>query len=79
MATDSQSLAGEPTDQEIGELLSGVVFPLNKDALVDAARDRGVNNDVIAALDGLPEQDYLNAAMVVQFIGSAGGGALGAS
>jgi hypothetical protein len=53
--------------------LRRVTYPANKDALVYAAREAGVNNHVITVFDGLPEQDYKDANAVEQLLGSNGG------
>jgi coproporphyrinogen III oxidase-like Fe-S oxidoreductase len=66
-------LNDEPIDDEIAQVLRRVQYPANKDALVDAARNAGVSNDVITLLDGLPEQDYTDADSVEQLLGSNGG------
>jgi hypothetical protein len=66
-------LNDEPIDDEIAQVLRRVAYPANKDALVDAARDAGVSNDVITLFDGLPEQDYTDANSVEQLLGSNGG------
>jgi hypothetical protein len=67
------ALNDEPIDDEIAQVLRLVKYPANKDALVDAARDAGVSNDVITLFDGLPEQDYADADSVEQLLGSNGG------
>ncbi|WP_250508948.1 DUF2795 domain-containing protein [Caballeronia sp. GACF4] len=69
----TQSLNDEPIDDEIAEVLRYATFPANKDTLVNAAREAGVSNDVIAVFDGLPEQDYKDANSVEQLLGSNGG------
>ena len=70
------ALNDEPIDDEIAQVLRLVKYPANKDALVDAARDAGVSNDVITLLDGLPEQDYTDADSVEQLLGSNGASGL---
>jgi hypothetical protein len=66
-------LNDEPIDDEIAAVLNAVPYPANKDAIVDAAREAGVSNDVINLFDGLPEQDYKDADSVEQLLGSYGG------
>ena len=70
------ALNDEPIDDEIAQVLRLVKYPANKDALVDAARDAGVSNDVITLFDGLPEQDYTDADSVEQLLGSNGASGL---
>lgn len=64
------ALNDEPIDDEIAQVLRTVRYPANKDAIVDAARNAGVSNDVITLFDGLPEQDYADANSVEQLLGS---------
>ncbi|MDR5878154.1 DUF2795 domain-containing protein [Caballeronia sp. LZ032] len=74
--TDTHSkdaLNDEPIDDEIAHVLRLVKYPANKDAIVDAAREAGVSNDVVTLFDGLPEQDYADADSVEQLLGSNGG------
>ncbi|MDR5813580.1 DUF2795 domain-containing protein [Caballeronia sp. LZ033] len=74
--TDTHSkhaLNDEPIDDEIAQVLRLVKYPANKDAIVDAAREAGVSNDVVTLFDGLPEQDYADADSVEQLLGSNGG------
>jgi hypothetical protein len=66
-------LNDEPIDDEIAAVLNAVLYPANKDAIVDAAREAGVSNDVINLFDGLPEQDYKDADSVEKLLGSYGG------
>ncbi|WP_244815928.1 DUF2795 domain-containing protein [Caballeronia sp. Lep1P3] len=70
---ENHALNEEPIDDEIAQVLRAAKFPANKDALVDAAREAGVSNDVITVFDGLPEQDYADADAVEQLLGSNGG------
>jgi hypothetical protein len=60
----------EPIDQQLADVLRGVSWPTNKDSLVDAAREAGASNEVLAMLDGMPEQDYVDVASVTRLIGS---------
>jgi hypothetical protein len=65
----TSSIPGESIDLQISDVLSEVRFPANKDNLVDAAREAGASNEVIAMLDGLPEQDYVDIGSVTRLIG----------
>ncbi|MGG1943567.1 DUF2795 domain-containing protein [Trinickia sp. NRRL B-1857] len=64
-------------DLQIADVLGAVRYPANKDRLVDAARDAGASNELLAILDGLPEQDYAGVDDVTQLIGSNYGPGLG--
>lgn len=68
----------EPIDLQFADVLRDVHWPANKDELVDAARTAGASNEVLAILDGLPEQDYHDAASVTRLIGSNYSPGLGA-
>ncbi|SAL83882.1 hypothetical protein AWB67_06531 [Caballeronia terrestris] len=71
--TQKNALNDEPINDEIAQVLRAVAYPANKDAIVDAAREAGVSNDVITVFDALPEQDYADADAVEQLLGSNGG------
>ncbi|MFD1556296.1 DUF2795 domain-containing protein [Paraburkholderia silviterrae] len=60
----------EPIDLQFSDVLREVRWPANKDELVEAARAAGASNEVLAILDGLPEQDYCDVASVTRLIGS---------
>ena len=49
--------------------LSTVQFPANKDHVIEAARASGVSNEIVSALDGIPERDYANADAVLHALG----------
>ncbi|WP_321855456.1 DUF2795 domain-containing protein [Paraburkholderia tropica] len=63
-------LPEEPIDLQFTDVLREVRWPANKDDLVDAARAAGASNEVLAILDGMPEQDYRDVAAVTALIGS---------
>ncbi|MDR3097563.1 MAG: DUF2795 domain-containing protein [Paraburkholderia sp.] len=67
----------EPIDLQFADVLREVRWPVNKDELVEAARAAGASNEVLAILDGLPEQDYRDVASVTRLIGSNYGPGLG--
>jgi hypothetical protein len=43
---------------QIQKYLSGVDYPVTKEQLLEKARDNGAGEDVLAALEKLPERDY---------------------
>jgi len=67
----------EPIDLQFADVLSEVQWPANKDDIVDAARTAGASNEVLAILDGLPEQDYRDVSSVTRLIGSNFGPGIG--
>jgi uncharacterized protein DUF2795 len=66
----SRDVPRESIDLQIADVLHAATYPANKDALVDTAREAGASNEVLAMLDGLPEQDYADIAAVTKLIGS---------
>ncbi|MBC8749389.1 MULTISPECIES: DUF2795 domain-containing protein [Paraburkholderia] len=73
----ASDIPGESIDLQITDLLAELEFPTNKDALVDAAREAGASNEVLAMLDGMPEQDYVDIESVTRLIGGNYGPGLG--
>ena len=71
------AIPGESIDMQISDVLREVTYPINKDGLVDAAREAGASNEVLAMLDGLPEQDYADIDSVTRLIGSNFGPGVG--
>jgi hypothetical protein len=67
----------ESIDLQFADVLREVEYPLNKDALVDAAREMGASNELLSILDGLPEQDYTDIESVTKLITSNFGPGLG--
>ncbi|MFC3896150.1 DUF2795 domain-containing protein [Lentzea rhizosphaerae] len=48
----------QPNPIEIQKYLSGVDYPVTKQNLLDKASENGAGEDVLAALERLPERDY---------------------
>ena len=71
------AIPGESIDMQISDVLREVTYPINKDGLVDAAREAGASNEVQGMLDGLPEQDYADIDSVTRLIGGNFGPGLG--
>jgi hypothetical protein len=72
------AIPDEPIDQQIADVLRAVPFPANKDEIVEIARNAGASNELLAILDGLPEQDYADVNALTQFITSNYGPGIGA-
>lgn len=64
----TSEIPGEPIDLQIGDVLRAVDYPANKDEIVRVAREAGASNELVAILDGLPEQDYADAAAAGRLI-----------
>jgi hypothetical protein len=71
------AIPGESIDLQIADVLREVKFPINKDGLVDVAREAGASNEVLAMLDGLPEQDYADISAITPFLAGNFGPGLG--
>ncbi len=54
---------------DISKSLSGIDFPANKRTLVEHARGKQANQEVIDILENLPEQEYNNMADVEHAFG----------
>ena len=76
-APPEHSVPTESIDLQISDVLSAVNYPANKDHLVEAARLAGASNELLAILDGLPEQDYADVDAVTRHISSNYGPGLG--
>ena len=76
-AQDLARVPMESIDLQIADVLHAVRYPANKDHIVDAARDAGASNELLAILDGLPEQDYADIGAVTRLMGSNYGPGLG--
>lgn len=48
----------QPKPVQIQKYLAGLRYPVNKRELLDTARGNGAGEDVLAALERLPERDY---------------------
>lgn len=76
-ASSAASVPNESIDLQIADVLHAVPYPANKDHIVDAARQAGASNELLAILDGLPEQDYADVDAVARLISSNYGPGLG--
>jgi hypothetical protein len=70
--TDS-AIPGEAINLQIADVLREARFPINKDGLVDLAREAGASNEVLTMLDGLPEQDYADLAAITPYLADSFG------
>ncbi|GGS57081.1 hypothetical protein GCM10010156_14720 [Planobispora rosea] len=43
---------------ELQKHLSGVDYPASRDELVDTAREQGADEDIIRALESIPDREY---------------------
>ncbi|NEC63305.1 DUF2795 domain-containing protein [Streptomyces sp. SID9727] len=49
---------------ELQKALGGVNYPAGKGTIVDQARQNGAGDEIVAALDALPEKEYESPAQV---------------
>ncbi|WP_053572217.1 DUF2795 domain-containing protein [Caballeronia cordobensis] len=54
---------------EIQKALKGIHYPADKQTIVDTARKQGASDDVLSALDALPEQQFQTPADVLKAVG----------
>lgn len=55
----------------IAQALSGIDFPANKNDLVEHAKKNNADNEVIQALNELPEEQYTSMADVFKGVGQS--------
>lgn len=55
----------------IAQALSGIDFPANKNDLVEHAKRNNADNEVIQALNELPEEQYTSMADVFKGVGQS--------
>jgi hypothetical protein len=61
-------MAENPTFQmehELGAAMKGVDFPVDRDALVEKARENGASDEVVQRLQQLREGEFSNVAEVM--------------
>ena len=61
---------------QVDQLLNSLPYPIDKNKLVEIARQRGVNDQVISMMDQLPDKKFNSADEVksaVSGIGNLGG------
>ncbi|MEZ0075869.1 DUF2795 domain-containing protein [Planotetraspora sp. GP83] len=51
-------MAGAPNPIELQKHLKGVDYPAGKSDLVQAARDHGAGDDLVKALEKIPDRQY---------------------
>ncbi|QYC40819.1 hypothetical protein Nocox_16025 [Nonomuraea coxensis DSM 45129] len=47
-----------PNPIQLQKHLSGVDYPASKNDLVQAARDHGADDDIVKALENMPDREY---------------------
>ncbi|MCW8195884.1 DUF2795 domain-containing protein [Proteobacteria bacterium 005FR1] len=54
---------------EVEKYVAGINFPVNKNQLVDHAREKGAPKEVLDFMSDFPERDYVSAADVAKGVG----------
>jgi hypothetical protein len=54
---------------QVQKFLSGMDYPANKDELVDHAKSKGADENIMQTLEQLPDEDYETPADVSKAIG----------
>lgn len=62
-------MAEKPPVNEVTKNLSGVDFPAKKEDLVAHAKDQGANDDVVQAIEDLPQNEFRTMADVMKAFG----------
>ncbi len=60
-----ERLAGGKSDANILSFLQGIEFPAHKDDIIHAVRKNGAPNDVVAALERLPANEFAGPREVI--------------
>jgi len=51
-------MANQPNAIQVQKFLGGIDYPANRDTLLSKAKDSGADENVLKALERLPERDY---------------------
>ena len=68
--TKSASGGSQNSFIDVQKALKGISYPADKQTLLDTAQKNGASDEVKAALDALPDQEYGSPAEVSKEIGS---------
>lgn len=61
-----------PNPVQVQKFLGGLDYPVSKDKIVEKARKEGADENVIAALDRIPDRDYDSPTAVSHEVGKLG-------
>lgn len=73
MASNSSSGGSNSLFIDMQKALKGVDYPADKQTLVETARSNGASEDVMSALDALPDQQFQTPAEVSKAVGQEEG------
>lgn len=70
MASEKKNTASKkPSPIEIGKHLKGIKFPVNKENLVEHARQNQAPREILSVLERMPDREFRNAADVSKGVG----------
>jgi hypothetical protein len=55
---ETGTMAETPNPIQIQKFLGGVDYPASREALLSSAKDSGADNNVIQALEAIPDKEY---------------------
>ncbi|HWN66309.1 MAG TPA: DUF2795 domain-containing protein [Haliangium sp.] len=70
MASEKKSTARKkPSPIEVGKHLKGIKFPVNKQDLIEHARQTEAPRELLSVLERIPDREFRNAADVTKGVG----------
>jgi hypothetical protein len=69
--SSGRSGSGRTSAADLAQGLKGADFPMNKDELVEQARDNGAAEEIIQAIQQMPDQDFQSMADVERAFGQS--------
>ncbi len=70
-AKGGASMSGNANPIEVQKYLKGVNYPCSRDELLDTARDKGADQNVLQTLEQLPDQQFASPREVSEAIGES--------
>lgn len=61
-----------PNPIQVQKFLGGVDYPATRDALLAKAKDSGADDDIMRALEGIPDKEYDSPTAVSSAVSDAG-------
>jgi hypothetical protein len=70
MASENKNTARKkPSPIEVGRHLKGIKFPVNKQDLIEHARQNHAPDDLLSVLEQIPDREFRTAADVTRGVG----------
>ncbi|CAA7613564.1 DUF2795 domain-containing protein [Magnetospirillum sp. UT-4] len=64
-------LARQSMPHDAAQTLAGIDFPADRSKIVEYARSKNASDDIIKALDGMPDDQYTSMADVFKGLGQS--------